>query len=486
MAGINIYGILADYTGKNVEELKQMTLTYDDISSALQTASQEGGKYYKGQEQGASTLNGQINRLKKSFQELLGELSKSLMPTIKNMTKRIQKLADWFSGLSDSQKQVITKVGLLVTALGPALIIIGKLITAGGTIFKLMSTITGAIANLSVGTGALSQVFTVLTGPIGLIIAGVTALIAVFAHLYKSNEDFRNKVNETFNGIVTLFQEHIMPLLQAFGELVKSVLDTIVGIIQNVWSTIEPFIQTIFETIMNLWNGFGKDIVALLSAKYTFLVNLVSQIWNNVISPIINFVSNVLLAQISVAIGLIVNHVSGVVDIITTAWDSIKGIFTGIIDFIEGTFTGDWETAWNGVVEIFTSIWDGLTGVAKGVINLIIGALNTFIEGINKISFDVPDWVPGIGGKKWGFDIPTIPELAKGGIVDKATLAMIGEGKSAEAVIPLDRTLTKYMAEALKQAGAGNMTVNFYPQQMTEAELERAFNYVDRRYGMAY
>lgn len=78
-----------------------------------------------------------------------------------------------------------------------------------------------------------------------------------------------------------------------------------------------------------------------------------------------------------------------------------------------------------------------------------------------------------------------IPHLAKGGIVDKATLAMIGEGKSAEAVMPLDR-LPSLMAEALQQAGGSNITLQFYPQQMTEADLEMAFNYVNRRFGTQY
>lgn len=83
-------------------------------------------------------------------------------------------------------------------------------------------------------------------------------------------------------------------------------------------------------------------------------------------------------------------------------------------------------------------------------------------------------------------NIPQIPKLAKGGIVDKTTLAMIGEGKSAEAVIPLDNTLVKYMAEAMRQAGGQQVVVNFYPQQMTTAELDKCFNYVNRRFGMAY
>ena len=120
----------------------------------------------------------------------------------------------------------------------------------------------------------------------------------------------------------------------------------------------------------------------------------------------------------------------------------------------------------------------------KTPINWIIGKLNSFIDGINKIQ--VPDWVPEVGGK--GINIPHIPYLAKGGIVDKATLAMIGEGRSAEAVIPLDRTLTKYMAEAMKQAGGtrNQISVNLYPQSMTNAELDNAFNYINRRFGLAY
>jgi len=86
------------------------------------------------------------------------------------------------------------------------------------------------------------------------------------------------------------------------------------------------------------------------------------------------------------------------------------------------------------------------------------------------------------------FSIPLIPHLANGGIVDEATLAMIGEGNASEAVIPLDRRLTKYLAEGLREAGAvnGSITLNFYPQTMNEAELDQAFNYVNKRLGMAF
>lgn len=112
-------------------------------------------------------------------------------------------------------------------------------------------------------------------------------------------------------------------------------------------------------------------------------------------------------------------------------------VLTGIINFIVGVFTGNWSKAWDGIKSIFSGIWDALTGVVKGVINIIIDVLNGFVSAINKISFDVPDWVPVIGGKKWGFNIPKIPKLARGGIVDKPTIAQIGEA-GKEAVIPLE------------------------------------------------
>ena len=89
----------------------------------------------------------------------------------------------------------------------------------------------------------------------------------------------------------------------------------------------------------------------------------------------------------------------------------------------------------------------------------------------------------GIGGQ--GINIPLIPKLAKGGIVDEATLALIGEGKSAEAVMPLDK-LPSLMAEAIREVGGSNITLQFYPKQMTEGDLEMAFNYVNRRFGTAY
>lgn len=131
------------------------------------------------------------------------------------------------------------------------------------------------------------------------------------------------------------------------------------------------------------------------------------------------------------------------------AFGGVKTILNGIIMFVKSIFTGSWKKAWQGVKKIFKGVWDTLYSVVKAPINLIIGAVNKMtsaiesavnwiIDGINTLSFDVPDWVPGIGGETFGFDldtisIPEIPKLATGGLATAPTLAMVGDNRNAKA-----------------------------------------------------
>ena len=116
-----------------------------------------------------------------------------------------------------------------------------------------------------------------------------------------------------------------------------------------------------------------------------------------------------------------------------------------------------------------------MSGAVKSGINGILGkvenTVNKFVNMINS-AIGIINEIPCVNISR--LNRISIPKLAKGGIVDSATLAMIGEGNSAEAVIPLDKTLTKYIAEAMRQVGGNrSINVNFYPQQMSEDELER-------------
>ena len=101
-----------------------------------------------------------------------------------------------------------------------------------------------------------------------------------------------------------------------------------------------------------------------------------------------------------------------------------------------------------------------MAGIAKAPINAVIALVNGAIGAINGISVDIPDWVPKFGGQKFGVNLPTIPQLADGGIATRSTLANIGEGGEPEAVIPLSK-LSSMLGSGVGMGGG--ITVNFAP-----------------------
>lgn len=135
----------------------------------------------------------------------------------------------------------------------------------------------------------------------------------------------------------------------------------------------------------------------------------------------------------------------------------IIDVFIELIQFVKNVFTGEWDAAWQNVVNIFGKIWEGLKDMVRWPLNGVIRLVNAAIGGLNKISVDIPDWVPGLGGKTWGMNIPKIPELAQGGIATRSTLANIGEGREPEAVLPLSK-----LDRMLGNSGGG-MNVTFAP-----------------------
>jgi TP901 family phage tail tape measure protein len=138
---------------------------------------------------------------------------------------------------------------------------------------------------------------------------------------------------------------------------------------------------------------------------------------------------------------------------IVVAVRTVIDVFMEIIQFIKNVFTGEWSAAWENVKNIFGSIWEGLKDLAKAPLNGIIRMVNAAIDGLNSLSVDIPDWVPGIGGNTWGMSIPKIPELAQGGIATRSTLANIGEGREPEAVMPLSK-----LDRMLSSEGGVNVT----------------------------
>lgn len=231
------------------------------------------------------------------------------------------------------------------------------------------------------------------------------------------------------------------PVLIVIG-VITALIAIGVALWQN-WDTIKAKAGEIFENVKNV-----------ISNSFSSAKNTITNIWNSVKNFLINSIWNPLKNSAS-------NIFSSIKDGIISAFESVKSKVTGI-----------WDSIWSAI---------------RGVINKIINGLNAMIGGINKISFDVPDWVPGIGGKKFGFDIPKIPRLARGGVVSEPTLAMVGDAGlgNPEIVAPqkmlqeiMDKTFAKFMTMQQKQPSQP-IVIQLQVDGKTLAEIVNEHNAVD-------
>lgn len=203
-------------------------------------------------------------------------------------------------------------------------------------------------------------------------------------------------------------------------EAIKAVWNTVTGYFKAVWDSIAGIFKVVKAVLSGNWKDAWEAIKGIVNT------------WKNYFSGVWNSIKNVFSA-----VG------SWFGNIFRTAWNAIKSVWNGVTGFFSGVWTGI-KNIFQGAQTWFTNIFTGVknaignaisgaVGLVKRPVNAIIGMLNTFIRGINKIK--IPDWVPAVGGK--GINISQIPYLARGGVVNRAQLAMIGEA-GAEAVVPLE------------------------------------------------
>ena len=153
--------------------------------------------------------------------------------------------------------------------------------------------------------------------------------------------------------------------------------------------------------------------------------------------------------------------------------DGVKTALNGLIKFVTGVFTLDWDMAWEGVKDIFKGMWNSCISLLEGAINFIIRGLNWLIAQMNKIEFEVPEWVPGVGGSSIGINIPSIseakiPRLAQGAVIppNREFMAVLGDqrhGTNLEAPEDLIRKIVR------EEAGGGDGQVVMLLQSLLEA-----------------
>lgn len=334
-----------------------------------------------------------------------------------NFTEMLLGVSLLAGGLAIAFGKVGGAVGLLIS--GMLLLFVGlyTLITTGEMTLPVLAAITTGL--IAIG-GAIS----LLTGSwIPLVIAAVVAALGALVALIVENWD---AIKAWFVEVGEwIYNNVIIPVGDFFVELWEDIKEFGVWAwegIKSVWNTVATWfdkkvIQPVCKFFKGLWesvSGFFVDLWISIKVTWKTVANWFD---NKVIQPIVGF--------------------------FTGLWEDVSGIFVDLWEDIKGV----WETVatWfdehviQPIVGFFEDMWEGIKGVINGilagveaVVNGFVAAINWIIDGLNKISFDVPDWVPGIGGKTLGFNIKhvaevSLPRLEKGGLVNAGQLFIANE-----------------------------------------------------------
>lgn len=368
-----------------------------------------------------------VQRLWNSFNNLL-YIIKGIGTVLRNVFENIgQSVVDHFMKVLYSLSGLIEKVTNNLRWIwdNGGSYCFGKLIEFGGRVFNVLADIVN---------NSLVPIASFIADTLAPVI---NALLDVIGWVFDKINSFLSWLDGEGNGILT----GVVDALLAFGGawLVVSEGIKIFTALQGVMALVQSAAGLLSAAIAFLVSPMGLVTVAIgaviligyqLYKHWDELSAKAKETWDSIKNKFQEFkdwLGNIFATDWAQKFGFFGEIANSFLHVISSVWSSIKQVFSGIIDFIAGVFTGNWSRAWQGVVNIFGGIMSGLGAVMKAPLNAVIGIINGAISGINSIHVDIPDWVPGLGGRSFGPHLSRIPYLAKGGIVDQPTLAMVGE-----------------------------------------------------------
>ena len=236
--------------------------------------------------------SGQMEILKSQLQELAISLGDTLMPTIRKLVGYVQDFVDKLNGMDEGTKEAIMNIILLVAALGPLLVIIGKVVS---------------------GIGSLMTVIGGISAPILAIVAVIGVLVAAFVHLWNTNEEFRNSILEIWNSLTGAFKEFgdgIVQRLNAMGGNFKSFGDVVKAVWDMICKNLAPQFKSAFEMVASILKGALNVLMGLFDTFAGLFTGNWSQMWN------------------------------GIKTIFSGIWEAIKGILKAAVNTLSSTING--------------------------------------------------------------------------------------------------------------------------------------------------
>lgn len=344
---------------------------------------------------------------------------------LQNFLGMLAGLAALAAGLAIAFGPTAAAIALVVGGLAMLVVGIKDVIENGFTLENTLTIIAGLLA---AGIG-----ISILTGSwIPLLIAGfVAALVALVS--------FTGHGEELIQGL--------KKIIDGFGKFFK-------GVFTGDLKLAAEGAKQIWEGLKQTWNAIVNSIKDAWSAFITWLQG-----------------KNPALAAIFETIG----------KLFSDQYNAWKKILSGLITFLTGVFTRDWKKAWNGVLDILKGVWNLIVGTIEGAINFIIDGINLLISDLNKLHFEVPDRVPLVGGKSFGFNITpvsrvSLPRLASGAVIppNREFMAVLGDQKSGTNIETPLATMVQAFKQAMNETGGMGGRQITVVMQLDHRELGRA------------
>lgn len=315
-------------------------------------------------------LSGQLTLLKPALEGLAIQFGEILMPYIKQFVTWLQNLTQKLQELTLEQKEQIVKWAAIAAAIGPVLMVLGKLTTSVGSIITTFGKIPGALVKAKSAFTAVSAAIGGISAPVVAVVAVIGVLIAAFANLWKTNEEFRNKMTAIWDGIKSKFEsfaQGIVDRLNAlgfdfenFGEVVKAIWDGFCSLLAPIFEGVFNQISVILGSVLDALTGIFDVFIGIFTGNW-------DQAWQ------------------------------GVKEIFGAVWDLIKGTFEswamafkGIADTVLGWFGTTWDETWANIKQFFVDIWNGITSFFSNVISSIKMAVSNFITTIINFFAQLP------------------------------------------------------------------------------------------------
>lgn len=469
------FTVFSDWCKENKEPIVALITTWQTINF-LSWAEQAGG------------LAGAFSLLGSKVSLIVGGI-KNLGLAIKALTfDKLVSFAETIYLNTLYAKDFVVNSGKTIAQLGKTALELGKSALAWTAHAAKMGLATAAKFAHSVATGvataatwAFYAALAVLTSPITWIIAAIAALIAIGVLLYQNWDtvvefaktawqglcDFISgicqAIGEFFSGLWTKLQEIFEPIGQWFGEKFQQAWDAIVSIFSGIGEWFSGVFQGAWDAIVNIFTPIGSwfgqrwaDVTSALANIGAWFTDMFQKAWTgltNIFSKLGSWFGE-RWADVTNALSSVSNWFG---EMFTNAYNAVKDAFSSIGDF----FKGVWDTVKSIFVNAGQMVGEAVGGAFKSAVNAVLGTIENVVNGFIGMINGVLGVVRNLPGLGWVGSVSTVslPRLARGGIVDSPTIAMIGEA-GKEAVVPLEntgfiQTLGRVVSSAVVNAMAG-------------------------------